>query len=207
MYGYGDISCGEAGGGPIPVELTSFSARYYDGTVRLDWQTATELNNHGFYVERSLDGEDWEEISFVEGAGTSNVPLKYMYTDRLMDMLRHAPTIAYRLRQEDRDGTVDYSGIVYAQTGVQPEGVELYKAYPNPFNPSTTLSFSLQEAAHVTMKVYNTFGQEVAMVANTNFDAGFHTVEFEGAELPSGVYIAVLDAAGSVHQQKLVLNK
>jgi hypothetical protein len=207
MLGYGDISAGTNTGGTIPVELTSFSARYYDGTVRLDWQTATELNNHGFYVERSLDGENWEDISFVEGAGTSNVPLKYMYTDRLMDMLRHAPTIAYRLRQEDRDGTVDYSGIVYAQTGAQPEGVELYKAYPNPFNPSTTLSFSLQEAAHVTMKVYNTFGQEVAMVANTNFDAGFHTLEFEGAELPSGVYIAVLDAAGSVHQQKLVLNK
>jgi hypothetical protein len=207
MYGYGDISCASNTGGTIPVELTSFSARYYDGSVRLKWQTATELNNHGFYVERSLDGENWEDISFIEGAGTSNVPLTYNYTDLLDRGLIDVPQIAYRLRQEDRDGTIDYSGIVYASTGAQPEGVELYKAYPNPFNPSTTLSFSLQEQAHVTLKVYNTFGQQVATVANTEFDAGFHTVEFEGASLPSGVYIAVLEASGAVQQQKLVLNK
>jgi len=207
MYGYGDISGGVKNGGTIPVELTSFSARYYDGSVRLHWQTATELNNHGFYVERSLDGENWEDINFIEGAGTSNVPLEYNFTDVLDGMLQEVPQIAYRLRQEDRDGTIDYSGIVYAYTGVQPDRVALYKAYPNPFNPSTTLSFSLQDAAHVTLKVYNTFGQEVATVSNADFDAGFHTVEFQGAQLPSGVYIAVLEAAGAVQQQKLVLNK
>jgi hypothetical protein len=207
MYGYGDISCASNLGGIIPVELTSFSARYYDGSVRLNWQTATELNNHGFYVERSLDGESWEDLRFIEGAGTSNVPLTYDYTDVLEHSLRDVPQIAYRLRQEDRDGTIDYSGIVYAHTGAQPDRVELYEAYPNPFNPSTSLSFSLQEEAHVSLKVYNTFGQEVATVSNATFDAGFHTVEFQGAQLPSGVYIAVLEAAGSVQQQKLVLNK
>ncbi len=207
MVGYGDISGGVKSGGTIPVELTAFSARYYDGSVRLNWQTATELNNHGFYVERSLDGESWEDISFIEGAGTSNVTLVYDYTDILERALQEVPQIAYRLRQEDRDGTIDYSGIVYAYTGAQPDRVELYEAYPNPFNPSTSLSFSLQEEAHVTLTVYNTFGQEVATVSDATFDAGFHTVEFQGAQLPSGVYIAVLEAAGSVQQQKLVLNK
>jgi hypothetical protein len=206
MPGFGDISVGQGGGG-IPVELTSFSARYLDGSVRLNWQTATEINNHGFYVERSLDGENWEDVSFVSGAGTSNVPLTYSYTDLLTNIPKRVPQIAYRLRQEDRDGSTDYSGIVYASTGAQPEGVELYRAYPNPFNPSTTLSFSLQESAHVTLKVYNTYGQQVAIAADADFDAGFHTVEFEGSALPSGVYVAVFEAAGSVQQQKLVLNK
>ncbi|MCB2205577.1 T9SS type A sorting domain-containing protein [bacterium] len=206
MPGYGDLSVGQGTGVP-PVELTSFSARYYDGNVNLKWQTATELNNHGFYVERSLDGESWEDIGFVDGAGTSNVPLDYNYTDILDRGLLEVPQIAYRLRQEDRDGTIDYSGIVYAFTGAQADRVELYEAYPNPFNPSTKLSFSLQEAAHASLKVYNTFGQVVATVVDGEFDAGFHTVEFEGSALPSGVYIAVLEAAGTVQQQKLVLNK
>ena len=143
----------------------------------------------------------------MQGAGSSNTPLAYDFTDILDRSLTDVPQIAYRLRQEDRDGTTDYSGIVYAYTGAMADRVELYEAYPNPFNPSTTLSFSLQEAAHVSLKVYNTFGQEVATVSNQTFDAGFHTVTFEGAALPSGVYIAVLDAAGSVQQQKLVLNK
>ncbi|MCB2205579.1 T9SS type A sorting domain-containing protein [bacterium] len=206
MPGYGDISVGQGTGVP-PVELTSFSARYYDGNVQLKWRTETELNNHGFHVERSIDGESWEDIDFVDGAGTSNAPIDYNYTDILDRSLKGLPQIAYRLRQEDRDGTIDYSGIVYAFTGAQADRVELYEAYPNPFNPSTKLSFSLQESSHATLQVYNTFGQLVATVVDGEFEAGFHTVEFEGSTLPSGVYIAVLDAAGTVQQQKLVLNK
>lgn len=209
MQGFGDIGVGTNSGGNIPVELTSFSAHYMDGSVRLSWQTATELNNNGFYVERAIDGEGymWEEIGFVQGAGNSNVPLDYRYEDVLDADMQHLPKIAYRLRQVDRDGTTDYSNIVYAYSDVRPLTVEMYEAYPNPFNPSTTLSFSLQETVHATLKVYNTFGQEVATVMNKTLDAGYHTVEFRGSELPSGVYIAVLEAAGSVQQQKLVLNK
>ena len=90
---------------------------------------------------------------------------------------------------------------------MRPLSIEMYQAYPNPFNPSTTLSFSLQETVHVTLKVYNTFGQEVATVVNKAMDAGYHSVEFRGSELPSGMYIAVLEAAGNVQQQKLVLNQ
>jgi hypothetical protein len=206
MAGFGDISIGQ-GDGTIPVELVSFSARYLDRSVRLNWQTATEVNNNGFHIERSADGRMWDEIDFVPGAGNSNAPIDYAYEDMISSDLARLDRIAYRLRQVDRDGTTDYSSIVYAYTGAQPFTVELYTAYPNPFNPSTTLSFSLQEATHVTLKVYNTFGQEVATVMNNSVDAGFHTVEFRGSELPSGVYIAVLEAAGIVQQQKLVLNK
>jgi hypothetical protein len=204
---FGDITIGE-GINPIPVELTSFSARYVRSNVELQWQTATELNNYGFAVERSLDGRVWDEIDFVQGAGNSYSPRSYTYTDLLDDRLRRVPQIGYRLRQIDRDGTTDYSDIVFVKTGVMPDGAELYDAYPNPFNPSTTISFSLRETQPVTMKVFNIFGQEVVtLMENAQTEAGFHTVAFRGDNLPSGSYLVVMNAGGALKQQRLVLNK
>ncbi len=206
-YYFGDITIAE-GSNPTPVELTSFAARYVRSNVELNWQTATELNNYGFAIERSLDGKMWNEIDFVAGAGNSFSPRSYTYTDLLDDALRGVPQLAYRLRQIDRDGTTDYSDIVFVKTGVMPAGVELYEAYPNPFNPSTTVSFSLRDAMPVTMKVYNIFGKEVVtMMDNAQTDAGFHTVGFNGDNLPSGSYLVVLNAGGVLKQQRLVLNK
>lgn len=207
--GFGDFNIGTGiAGDPLPVELTSFSARYIDRSVRLNWNTATELNNYGFSIERSQDNETWEEVGFVEGYGTSLSPKSYTHTDMLTDDLAKVPQLAYRLRQIDRDGTTDYSNIVFVKTGTLPAGVEMYAAYPNPFNPSTTLSFTIQDPATVNLKVYNTFGQEVAtLLSSSAMDAGLHTVSFNGEQLPSGVYMAVLEANGTLQQQKFVLNK
>jgi hypothetical protein len=209
--GFGDFTVGQGnpfGGDPIPVELTSFSARLKEHTVHLQWQTATELNNYGFAIERSTDREHWEEIAFVEGFGTSNSPKSYSYADEVSDAeLRH-PELIYRLRQIDRDGTTDYSNIVMVRTGGLPEGVELHAAYPNPFNPATTISFSVAEPATVTLRVYNTLGQAVATLLEGHaMDAGLHTMAFNAETLPSGLYMAVLEADGLIQQQKLVLNK
>ncbi|MFZ1731492.1 MAG: T9SS type A sorting domain-containing protein [Bacteroidota bacterium] len=209
--GFGDFTIGFGdpfGGDPVPVELTSFSARYIDGSVRLNWNTATELNNFGFAIERSQDSKNWEEVGFVQGYGTSSSPKSYSHTDVLTDDLARTPQLAYRLRQMDRDGTIDYSNIVFVKTGELPAGVELYAAYPNPFNPATTISFTVKESANVNLKVYNTFGQVVAtLLSNSSMDAGLHTMSFNGNDLPSGVYMAVLEASGELQQQKLVLNK
>ncbi|PLX31302.1 MAG: hypothetical protein C0600_06055 [Ignavibacteria bacterium] len=207
MYAFGDLSCGSGGGQEIPVELTTFSAHYKEGSVRLNWQTATEINNHGFYIERSVDGLMWDEIDFVAGAGNSSVPIDYQYDDVMTAKMQQLPRIAYRLRQEDRDGTTDFSGIVYAYTGLTPDRVELYEAYPNPFNPSTVLSYYLEEESDVSLRVYNMLGREVGTLVDAQRDAGFHSVEFDGEGLPSGMYMAVLSANGVVEQKKLVLNK
>lgn len=205
--GFGDITIG-TGTDPVPVELTSFSARYMDNEVRLTWQTASELNNYGFAVERSADAESWEEVAFVPGSGTSFSPKSYEHTDALDEAFARLPQLAYRLRQIDRDGTTDYSNIVFVKTGELPTDVELYAAYPNPFNPVTTISFAIKQPAQVTLKVYNTFGQEVAtLLDGSAMDAGLHTVGFNGDQLPSGVYMAVLEADGALQQQKIVLNK
>lgn len=207
---FGDytIGFGDPSGDPLPVELSAFSARPVDGGVRLNWRTATETNNFGFAVERSVDGEDWQEVGFVQGHGTTFSPKHYEHLDVLPAELTRLPRLAYRLRQMDRDGTTDYSNIVSVRTGELPEGIELYAAYPNPFNPSTTISFAISQPAGVTLKVYNALGQVVAtLLTGMEMEAGLHTVPFSGETLPSGIYMAVLEAGGAVQHQKLVLNK
>ena len=207
---WGDFTVGQGtqGSDPIPVELTSFAARFVRNNVQLNWQTATELNNYGFAIERSFDGRLWDEIDFVEGTGNSFSPKSYTYTHILDDELRRIPHFSNSLRQIARDRATDYSDIVFVKTGVAPVSVELYSAYPNPFNPSTTISFSVRESMPVTMKIFNLYGQEVVtLLENAETESGFHTVGFNGDNLPSGSYMVVLSAGGTRQQQRLVLNK
>lgn len=83
----------------------------------------------------------------------------------------------------------------------------LSQNYPNPFNPSTVISFSLPEASEVVLKVYNALGQEVAVLANTDFSAGQHSVTFNGSQLSSGIYFYSLIANNQVITKSMMLIK
>jgi len=107
----------------LPVELLHFTAKVDDEHVVLSWATATELNNAGFHVERSADGDRFEAIAEVPGVGNSVQVVVY-------DALDRAPlpgTSYYRLLQTDYDGTTSYSDVV----SVTMAESELL-AYPNP---------------------------------------------------------------------------
>lgn len=86
-------------------------------------------------------------------------------------------------------------------------GFELYNSYPNPFNPSTTVRFRLGEPAHVALKVFNTLGQEVALLLNEERTAGEHEVRFEAQGLPSGLYLSVLQVGEERRVSRLQLLK
>ncbi len=89
-----------------------------------------------------------------------------------------------------------------------PERFLLYQNYPNPFNPVTTLQFDLRRHLKVTLKVFNVLGQEVAtLLQNAPLSAGTHKIAFDGAHLPSGVYIYTLVSDGFAASQKMVLLK
>jgi photosystem II stability/assembly factor-like uncharacterized protein len=93
--------------------------------------------------------------------------------------------------------------IVYNKT--LPEYYKLFQNYPNPFNPSTTIRYELPMASHVTLKVYNILGQEVATLVNEKKEAGRYEVNFDGSKLPSGVYFYRIQAGAFTQTRKLLL--
>jgi hypothetical protein len=88
-----------------------------------------------------------------------------------------------------------------------PNGYALEQNYPNPFNPTTNINYSLQNAGHVTLKVYDMTGREIATLVNGRMNAGAHTVTFNASNLSSGVYIYALEANGVRLTNRMTLIK
>jgi len=191
--------------GPLPVELSSFSASIIGSNVKLIWKTATELNNYGFEVERyaiSAERQAWEKIGFVNGNGNSNSPKNYSYEDKNVT----AGNYSYRLKQIDNDGQFEYSKIIEVDLGV-PTKFELSQNYPNPFNPTTRIKFSLPEAGNVKLTLFNVLGQEVKILANESKESGVHIINFDASDLNSGIYVYKLEAGAFTQTRKMTLLK
>ena len=88
-----------------------------------------------------------------------------------------------------------------------PSEFRLSQNYPNPFNPSTIIRFSIPEESFVTIKVFNTLGEEITTVINENIIAGNYEVEFDASKLPSGIYFYKLQAGSFVETKKMMLMK
>jgi len=88
-----------------------------------------------------------------------------------------------------------------------PHKFEIMQNYPNPFNPSTTIKYGLPHSAHVTLSIYNTLSQGVALLVDEKQEAGYHEVNFSAAGLTSGVYFYRLQAGDYNETQKLLLMK
>lgn len=189
----------------FPVELSSFSAAVTGKNVKLTWQTATETNNLGFDVERKQSGSAaWSTLGFVKGQGTSNSANSYSYLDNAST----AGKYEYRLKQTDRDGKFTYSSTVEAIVGLSPASIELSGNYPNPFNPSTSISFTLGTTGRASLKVYDVLGKEVATVAEGMFNAGErNTFTFNASNLTSGVYYYRLVSNAAVETRTMLLMK
>lgn len=201
----------------LPVELTSFSAIQKDNGVSLNWQTATELNNYGFEIERAVISSQvsvitsqltvlsYGKIGFIDGAGNSNSPESYSFTDNNVKTGKYA----YRLKQIDNDGKFKYSGTVEAAVNSLPGKIELEQNYPNPFNPSTVIKYQISEATHVTLKVYDMLGKEVVTLVNEFQNAGIYSSEFsiQNTKLSTGIYIAKLTAGKYAQSIKMSLVK
>lgn len=173
---------------PLPVELISFTGKIIGKKILLNWQTATEINNYGFEIERSSGNEIWEKIGFVNGNGNSNSPKDYSFMD---NQPLEGVDIKYRLKQIDNDGQFEYSDIITLNFSITT--FELYQNYPNPFNPSTTVSWHSPIEGNVNIKIYDVLGNLVCEVINEHKSAGKNQIEFNAISqeknIASGVYI------------------
>lgn len=135
---------------PAPVAMTHFDVKKVNNTTSMMWSTASEVNNAGWFVQRSHDGINWEALAFVEGKGNSTAYLHYGFVD-------NAPLSGinfYRLRQTDLDGKEFYSDMKEVRFAI---GTDV-KLYPNPTNGILHLE-NVIEGTHYT--IYNVKGQEM----------------------------------------------
>ena len=176
-----------------PVELTSFNASTINGSVILDWSTATETNNKGFEIQRSENNSAFVNIGFVSGNGTSTDFHKYQFVDSKVDV---GKAYQYRLRQVDFDGRESFSKVIELSE-VVPLDYSLSQNYPNPFNPSTAIKFAVPAKSNVVINLYNTLGQQVKTLVSGSHEAGTYTVNFDAADFSTGVYVYTISAQGA----------
>jgi hypothetical protein len=190
----------------VPVELLSFSSSVAANVVTLNWSTATELNNHGFEIERRSDIINWRTIGFREGNGTTSEPQQYSYSDELSDIA--SAKLYYRLKQVDFNGSFEYFPNAFGiEVEIAPSVFSLSQNYPNPFNPTTIIKYAMSSKQYASLKVYDVLGNEVATLVNEEKETGIYEVEFDATGITSGIYFYKLQAGNFVETKKMLVIK
>jgi len=202
QYAYGGNMVDNPFQSAMPVELTSFAASIFGRDVKLNWVTATETNNSGFEIQRSMQNENnWEKVGFVKGNGTKTTPTNYSFEDKNLNTGKYN----YRLKQIDYNGNFEYFNLAgEVEIGV-PKKFDISQNYPNPFNPTAKIDFDLPYDSKVSMKLYDISGREVMTLVNEQKSAGYYTVQMNGNNLSSGMYFYSIMAEGN--GQKYVMTK
>jgi hypothetical protein len=191
------------GGRELPVELVSFEAIRANSDVLLKWATASETNNAGFEIEHAPGASDYAKVGFVDGHGTTLMPQDYSFRISGLTTGVHR----FRLKQVDFDGAFEYSEAVETYVGI-PGQMVLEPAYPNPFNPATTLRFAVANEQFVTLSVHDATGRRVRSLFSGTVTADeVHSVTVDASGLSSGLYVAVLQGESVAITRNLLLSK
>jgi photosystem II stability/assembly factor-like uncharacterized protein len=185
----------------LPVELNSFKAEVLKDNIKLTWMTGSEINNHGFEVQRSPVENEFATIGFVKGNGTTPESHSYSFTDKELPQGKYL----YRLKQVDYNGSFKYSETI--ETSISNPEYSLEQNYPNPFNPVTTIKFTLGSKQIVSLKVYDILGNEIANLVSEERLPGTYKVDFNSAEFSSGIYFYKMQAGTFYQIRKMVLVK
>ena len=162
----------------LPIELILFTAHKLENSVKLVWETATEMDNDYFTVERSLDGITFEPIAFVDGAGNSNSLLSYQAYDN--DPFKGINY--YRLKQTDFNGKFAYSNIIEVDFNNDNEEINIY---PNPFSDRTTVYFSDADHLPFNIEIFDALGK----IVREEKQITGNVFVVEKGQLKPGVYI------------------
>ena len=200
----------------LPVTLSSFSATYSNGTIVLRWSTESEVEIRGFNILRSEKRKGpFEQITtaLILTQGNDSMSKEYEFVDRNVES---GKGYWYKIEVVNMNGENLLMGPIYAKVekeSILPEGCILFRNYPNPFNPKTTIQYHIsQEAAlrPISLKIYNSLGEEVLTLVRRTQNPGNHSVDWNGRnsngmEVPSGIYFYQLSSGGEVIGTKRML--
>jgi hypothetical protein len=184
----------------LPVDLLFFNANKEKEDVILTWATASEMNNKGFYIERSVDGVKFESVGFVKGYVTTSSLKNYSFNDLDAFKRVNAITLYYRLKQVDNDGQFDYSKTVsvstYKTTGTT-------SVYPNPFKDIVNLTIASTQATTADVCITDLTGKVVSRITLAIAE-GNNTITLDNSALETGMYVATVIINSEKHTVKLI---
>lgn len=189
VYSSGQVPTGSSydfNNGALPIKLISFEVNQIDGEIVISWQTALEINNDYFEIQRSANGHSFETIATLSGAGNSTQPLNYSITDP--DPLQGLAY--YRLKQTDYDGQYEIFDMVAFHQTIQLKAISIY---PNPTQDYIYWDFEAAQAA-----IFDLMG-------NPKTEVSLHSRSLDLTGLPSGIYILrIQEASGQTYTHRIV---
>jgi hypothetical protein len=195
--------------GHIPVTLSRISAQRVSGGVELTWHSESEVNAHGYIIERRYEHgapaakQSWSDIGFVPSAAQGNEGREYTFLD--LDPGTKDTRIYYRLRMIDLDGSFEHSPVVEVAPESGALAVSFEAAYPSPARDWLTLNFTLPVESGVSLSVHDVTGREIARVYDKqSIPGGSHSVVLPVGEWRSGLYLCTL-TAGDVQLTRRVM--
>jgi hypothetical protein len=204
----------------LPVELSAFTANINSqGGITLMWATQSETGVNGFYVNRAMvnDLAIAERISpLIPGSNTSHQQV-YVYSDK---EVYEPGTYYYWLEIQDIDGVVNYYGsrsVTFGGNGNNgtpdiPLVTGIRSIYPNPFNPSATIMYELEQPANLNIEIYNNRGQMVRSFAMGQKEQGRYKLLWDGTDnsgsaCGTGIYFIKMQAGKETFVKKAALVK
>lgn len=183
-----------AGDNIIPVEFLSFNGYKTEQGIELLWETASEINNLGFYVERRnmTDKTEWEKITFVSGNGTKNTISRYNFTDKDVSINN---LYEYRINQIDIDGTgtAEVYSTILSILFDNYYSLNLLQNYPNPMISYTNIDYYLPNSGNVTIEIYGIMGNLIEKPLDAIQNAGKYSFSYvPNKHLAPGAYYYIL---------------
>jgi len=180
-----NINPGEPGGGPPSGFKTDSTGRAHNVTETLP----EDMDYSPFWLVNIYDNADFEMVHDLQTAQMANI-------------------LVVGAAKVNCPVVVNESASAVEQVGNSlPDNYSLGQNYPNPFNPSTTIRFSVSKNELISLKVYNSIGEEVTELVNQVLPTGDYAIDFDASDLTSGVYFYTLKAADYTSSKKMILLK
>ena len=199
-------NCVSLKGSLNPFDLLAFTARMSGKEVLLNWTSGPDSKVKSFDVERTAKTNVWTKIGTVDAALRSSTAAQtFAFSDKDISGMN---SILYRLKMTDANGDAKYSSQVKVQLTSVAERALLLASYPNPFNPTTTVRFTVPGGVAVTVTIFDAAGKEVMRLYNNEvLEAGEYSKTFNGSDLASGKYLLRMVAGDYLATENLILNK
>jgi len=194
-----------------PLQPENFNLSTYNSHPKVTWSHSANpydfVTGYAIYRSASSDSGPFSKVATTSAGATSWVDWEFASGSML--------TVYYKMVAVNGNRESKFTQTASMKVNPAKEGSQdrndlkytLSQNYPNPFNPTTTITYSIPSDEHVTLKVFNTLGEEVAELVNEIITAGIYSTDFNAENLPSGIYIYRINAGKYTDSRKLLLIK